>query len=170
MLTGWCDDLDPPGLALGPMAPNWNGYFDHYLEGKTVAPPTRADAAGAKTDSTWQARGGALSENSGILSFTPDPDGKGRGFLTRSDLKLAGPVTARLELKASPGTGAITWRSRDDKDFLPENRFEFEVAASDDWQTLELVLPAKGRVVHLRVQLPKGPAQFRSLDFKSTRK
>jgi len=36
-LTAWSAELNPPGLAIGAMAPNWNKYFDHYLEGKTVA-------------------------------------------------------------------------------------------------------------------------------------
>ncbi len=35
-LTAWSAELNPPGLAVGAMAPTWNNYFDHYLEGKTV--------------------------------------------------------------------------------------------------------------------------------------
>lgn len=35
-LRAWTAELNPPGLALGAMAPTWNNYFDHYLEGKTV--------------------------------------------------------------------------------------------------------------------------------------
>ena len=38
-LTAWCSELNPPGLALGPMAPTWNDYFDHYLEGKMISGP-----------------------------------------------------------------------------------------------------------------------------------
>jgi arylsulfatase A-like enzyme len=37
-LTAWSAELNPPGLALTAMAQTWNNYFDHYLEGKTVAP------------------------------------------------------------------------------------------------------------------------------------
>jgi uncharacterized sulfatase len=36
-LTAWSAELNPPGLALGPMAPTWNNYFDYYLEGKSVS-------------------------------------------------------------------------------------------------------------------------------------
>ncbi|MSU27300.1 MAG: hypothetical protein EXS27_05215 [Pedosphaera sp.] len=36
-LTAWGAGLNPPGLALGPMAPTWNNYFDHYLDGKSIA-------------------------------------------------------------------------------------------------------------------------------------
>jgi uncharacterized sulfatase len=34
-LTAWGAELNPPGLATGPMAPTWNNYFDFYLDGKT---------------------------------------------------------------------------------------------------------------------------------------
>ncbi|MGV3486577.1 MAG: sulfatase-like hydrolase/transferase, partial [Planctomycetaceae bacterium] len=36
-LTTWSTELEPPGLAAGPMAPTWHQYFDHYLEGKPVS-------------------------------------------------------------------------------------------------------------------------------------
>jgi uncharacterized sulfatase len=39
-LKTWCDELDPPGLALSPMAPTWNEYFDFYLDGKEAVQPT----------------------------------------------------------------------------------------------------------------------------------
>ena len=38
-LIAWGAELKPPGITLGPMAPTWNDYFDHYLEGKTVTGP-----------------------------------------------------------------------------------------------------------------------------------
>jgi uncharacterized sulfatase len=39
-LKAWSMELDPPGLANGKMAPAWNQYYDHYMEGKTAPPPT----------------------------------------------------------------------------------------------------------------------------------
>ncbi|MDI1315006.1 sulfatase-like hydrolase/transferase [Prosthecobacter sp.] len=160
-LTAWCAELNPPGLALGPMAPVWNEYFDYYLDGKT-APKHEAEPTHG-----WLARGGSLIEKEGVLVLTPDKGGKGM-FITRSQLKLAGPATATLTFKtAASGQGAIAWRVDGDKDFLPANRVPFEVKGSDDWQTHAVPIPAKGRVIHLRVHLPPGPAQFRTLDFKS---
>ena len=98
--------------------------------------------------------------------LTPDKGGKGT-FITRSQFKLAGPVTATLTFKTTAsGLGAIAWRVDGDKDFLPTNRASFEVKSSDDWQTCEVQLPAKGRVIHVRVHLLTSPAQFRTLDFK----
>jgi uncharacterized sulfatase len=41
-LEAWAGDLDPPGLAAGPMAQTWERYFDFYLDGKRP-PPMRGD-------------------------------------------------------------------------------------------------------------------------------
>jgi uncharacterized sulfatase len=159
-LTAWCAELNPPGLALGPMAKVWNEYFDYYLEGKPAPKPESDLSRG------WLARGGSLIDKEGVLMLIPDKGGKGT-FITRSQLKLAGPVTAKVTFKTSAsGQGAIAWRVDGDRDFLPANRVPFEVKASDDWQTHEIKIPAKGSVIHVRVQLPPGPAQFRTLDFK----
>ncbi len=163
-LTAWCAELNPPGLALGPMSPVWNDYFDFYLEGKP-APKPEAESNTSATRG-WLARGGRLIEKDGVLVLTPDKGGTGT-FITRSQLKLPGPVTAKLIFKtAATGQGAIAWRVDGDKDFLPENRALFEVKASDDWQTREMLIPGKGRVIHVRVHLPAGPAEFRTIDLQ----
>jgi hypothetical protein len=101
-----------------------------------------------------------------VLVLTPDKGGKGT-FITRSQLKLPGPVTAKIIFKtAATGQGAIAWRVDGDKDFLPANRAPFEVKASEEWQTHEVQVPATGRVIHVRVHLPHGQAEFSTLDFK----
>ena len=123
-LKTWADELNPPGLALGPMAATWNDYFDHYLEGKTVAPPRRKHPSRQppQTPQGWEARNGTLTAKDGILILTPDKADKAT-FITRAQLKLAGPVTAKLTLKtAATGPAAIAWRIDGDKDFLPANR------------------------------------------------
>lgn len=164
-LTAWCAVLNPPGLALGPMAPIWNEYFDFYLEGKP-APKPEAEPSTSATRG-WLARGGSLTEKEGVLVLTPDKAGKGT-FITRSQLKLAGPITTKITFKtAISGQGAIAWRMDGDKDFLPESRVAFEVNASNEWQTCEVPIPARGRVIHVRVHLPPGPAEFRAIDFQS---
>lgn len=38
-LQAWGSELTPPGLTTNQMAPTWNDYYDHYLEGKTVTGP-----------------------------------------------------------------------------------------------------------------------------------
>lgn len=169
-LTTWCDGLNPPGLALGPMAQTWNDYFDFYLEGKEVAQPGVKPQAAASTTGGWEARGGTLSAKDGIFMLTPDKADKPT-FITKAKLKLAGPVTAKLSFKTTAvGQGAIAWRLDADKDFLPANRASFQLTASDDWQTHEVKLPASGRIIHLRIHLPGGIAQLRDPEFKPAAK
>ena len=166
-LKTWADGLTPPGMALGPMAATWNDYFDHYLEGKTKAPPVEAPAATASETQGWEARNGRLTAKDGLFILTPDQANKPT-FITKAKLKLAGPVTAKLTLKtASTGQGAIAWRLDDDKDFLPANRLPFPIQATPDWQTHTLEIPTTGRVIHLRVHLPVGSAEFREIELKA---
>lgn len=167
-LTDCCAELNPPGLALGALAPIWHDRFDFYLEGKP-APVAGVDAKAVPPPAAtrgWLARGGSLSEKEGVLVLTLDKGGKG-AFITRSQLNLAGAVTAALSFKTSAsGQGAIAWRVDGDQDFLPANRVSFEVKASDDWQTSEVQVPAKGRVIHVRVHMPAGEVRFRTLDLR----
>lgn len=165
-LKAWADELNPPGMALGPMAPVWNDYFDFYLEGKPAPKPMAKTEPDTSATHGWLARNGTLTMKDGVFVLTPE-NAKKPAFITRSQLKLAGPVTARITLKTTAtGASAIAWRMSDDKDFLPANRVTFDLKSTPDWQTHEITLPANGRVIHLRVHVPPGPAEFRTLDFK----
>ena len=169
-LKTWADGLTPPGMALGPMAATWNDYFDHYLEGKTITQRAEPPATTASETKGWEARNGKLIAQDGLLILTPDQANKPT-FITQSKLKLAGPVTAQITLKtAATGQGAIAWRLNDDKDFLPANRLTFPLQATSDWQTHTLEIPTTARVIHVRVHLPAGGAEFRTLDFTSALK
>jgi hypothetical protein len=149
------------------MAATWNDYFDHYLEGKTIAPRVEAPAATAAETKGWEARNGKLTAKDGLFILTPDKADKPT-FITKAKLKLAGPVTAKLTLKtAATGQGAIAWRLDGDKDFLPANRLTFPLQTTADWQTHALEIPNAGRVIHVRVYLPAGGAEFRELELKA---
>jgi arylsulfatase A-like enzyme len=165
-LKTWADGLTPPGMALGPMAATWNDYFDHYLEGKTIAPRAEAPAATASETHGWEARNGQFTAKDGLLILTPDKADKPT-FITKAKLKLAGPVTAKLTLKsAATGQGVIAWRNDGDKDFLPANRLTFPLQATADWQTHTLEIPTTSRVIHVRVHLTAGAAEFREIELK----
>jgi len=170
-LKTWADGLNPPGMALGPMAATWNDYFDHYLEGKTIAPRAEAPAAIASETHGWEARNGQLTAKDGLFILTPEKADKPT-FITKAKLKLAGPVTAKLTLKtAATGQGAIAWRLDGDKDFLPANRLTFPLQATADWQTHTLEIPTTGRVIHVRVHLPAGSAaEFQGIELKTTKR
>ncbi len=165
-LTAWCAELTPPGLALGPMAPTWNDYFDFYLEGKPAPKlAAKAEPDTAKTRG-WMARGGSLIEKDGLLVLTPDKAAKGC-FITNSQLKVRPPAALQLTLKTTAqGPAAIAWRADGDKDFLPANRVPFELQTTADWQTHTLPIPAAARIIHLRVHL-SGAAEIREIDVRA---
>jgi len=167
-LKTWADTLNPPGMALGPMAKTWNDYFDHYLDGKTIV-NTPEEAAKAKTEAGlqgWLARNGTLGEKDGTILLSTDKQAQAP-FITRSQLRLKGPLTVSLRIKSeSASAGGIAWRMDGDKDFLPANRVAFKVSAESNWQTHEVPLPAKGKMIHLRVHFPPGNTQIQTLAIK----
>ncbi len=172
-LKTWADGLNPPGMALGPMAATWNDYFDHYLEGKTITRPPgnkgtkAAQAATASRTQGWIARNGTLTEKDGILELMPEKAGKAVPFIVRSGLKLPAPATVKLTLQTTTaGPAAIAWRIDGEKDFLPANRTTFPLTASDKWQTHEIKLPATQTIIHLRVHFPEGTTQIREIALK----
>ncbi|HCN27213.1 MAG TPA: aryl-sulfate sulfohydrolase [Verrucomicrobiales bacterium] len=166
-LKTWADGLNPPGMALGPMAATWNDYFDHYLEGKTITPQAEKPAPAASATDGWEARNGKLTAKDGLFILTPENSAKPT-FITKAKLKLAGPVTAQITLKTTAtGQAALAWRLDGDKDFLPANRLPFPLQSTPDWQTHRLQIPTTGRVIHVRVHLPAGGAEFQEIELKA---
>ncbi len=170
-LTAWCAELNPPGLALGPMAATWNDYYDHYLEGKTITTPPgkkRTEPQAPGDAHGWLARNGTLTEKDGVLTLAAE---KGAAFLVRNGLDVKGPATAKVTLKAATsGEAAFAWRTAEQKDFIPENRAAFSVTASDDWQTHDIALPATGTIIHVRLHLPGGTTQVREVTITTDKK
>ncbi len=163
-LSNWCQQLNPPGLALSPMAETWNKYFDFYLEGKEPAPieTKKSEKSSALTTQNWVARNGTLESKDGLLKITPD-NGKS-AFITRSQLNLPTPVTVELTFKAPrAGKASVAWRVEGDKDFLPENRVNISTMGADEWQTHKVVLSAGKPIIHLRVYLPDGAEWIREI-------
>jgi arylsulfatase A-like enzyme len=164
-LTAWTGELDPPGLAVEKMAPTWIQYFDHYLERKTAPAPVKPARAPRRDAATqgWIARNGTASVREGALVLTPDGT-SARAFLTQTDLNLPGPVTATLRLRAKQaGQAAFSWRTREQKDFLPASTAAFDHDASTDIQEITTTLPVEGRLIHLRLT----PARASGLEIQS---
>lgn len=163
-LTTWCDQLAPPGLTNGTMSETWQRYFDHYLDG-IPSPPPKVTAKTEADATSWIVRNGILREQDGILTLTPETNtGRKLPFLTRSGLNLPAPMTARIEIKTNvSGQAAIAWRVAGEKDFAPANRVAFAVAATSDFVSHEIAIPADANIIHLRVHLPIGVSQIRQL-------
>ena len=177
-LTAWAATLDPPGLTNGAMAPTWNDYFDHYLDGRTLADTPGGGKKSGKGGSTvagnqsWEARNGTLTVKDGVLELVPEKGAKGAApFLTKSRLSLTGPFRAKFELKSSAaGDGGISWRTGEQKDFLPANRVTFAVPGGDAWSTHSIEVPAGGKVVHVRLNLTGGRSLVRNLVLEAATK
>ncbi len=165
-LKTWANELNPPGMALGPMSATWNDYFDHYLEGKTIAPRAAAPTTASETNG-WEARNGKLTAKDNLFILSPDKTGKPT-FITKPQLKLPGPVAAKITLKTTAtGQASIAWRNDSDKDFLPANRLPFSLKATANWQTHTLEIPTTNRIIHVRIHLPAGSAEFREIELKA---
>lgn len=160
-LTAWSETLNPPGLALGPMAPVWNDYFDHYLEGKVKAPSPNPTP-------DWEARNGTLTNEGGILTLTPSrAGGRQRPFITRAGLNLKGPVNIRFDLRTdAAGEITISWREAGDKDFVPGRKLSRTVAGAKEWSSHEFSIPAERNLIHLRLQVPGEAPKLRNISLK----
>ncbi len=169
-LKSWAAELSPPGLENGKMAKAWTDYFDFYLDGKPAptrgAPKTNSNKPKVRSDQNelgvavdakgWIARNGEIVVQDGQLSLGHGKKGKGQApFLVRNQLNLAGPVTATVRLKSSEaGELAFAWREDGQQDFLAASRVAIKLAASEQWQTHEIKIPAQSDLIHLRVQMP----------------
>lgn len=165
-LVSWTNELQPPGLATGPLSEVWSIYFDHYLEGK-AAPPSRTRFQTLANEETlgWIARNGSASIREGALEVVQNPGSlKQPPFVVASGFRVAGPLTGRLRLRSSKGgVGGFAWRVEGQPDFSNEQRVNFEVRGSDEWQEIASPIPARGQVIHLRVHLPAGSTSVREI-------
>lgn len=174
-LTAWCNELQPPGLALGQMSKAWNEYYDFYLDGKPAPREAEAETETTKTPAFrgWQARGGKLTEKDGVLEFASPKDKEGdqargkaaRGFITRNGLQLKAPAVVKLTARSSgQGELMLAWRTTGEKDFAPGNQIRVTVDASQQWQSKSISLPAKETIVHLRIHFVQGNVQLREIE------
>ena len=158
-LNTWSAKLQPPGPPL-PGNDQDNGFYAaHVTKTGEMKPKTRRKADAAPESGAvqgWLCRGGALSTQSSALTITPDAGAKGVPFLTRNALDLPGPVTLAVRARAATGGKATaSWRTTAQKDFTPDQAVAFDWPAADDWQDIKVELPAKSRIIHLRLTPPR---------------
>lgn len=165
-LAAWVATLQPPGLPGDLVGQDAMFFHDHV--DKSVPWPASQAAPGSIQG--WLGRNCRLTLKDGALVVEPDAPAKAAlPFLAQTNLDVAGPIAVGLRLRSTQGgVGAIQWRLADQKDFLPEQKTPFQIPPSAAWQTLRIAAPAAGRVVHLRVILPKGqPAAVASIELFS---
>jgi len=164
-LVGWTQELDPPGLISG-MSDTWERYFDHYLDGKKIA-PEEAVAKAPKNIGGWIARNAELTVKRGALHIH-DLNGKQRfaPFIANSQVKLKGPfrICLAATLKDVSGDISVAWRLSGESDFVEGNAAKMEKTESGEF---ELLIPATEKVIHLRIRFPEGNATIHKLSAES---
>lgn len=157
-LKAWSGELKPPGLPTS---------FDEHHEGlfaehDLIPPPAEGKKLGRKAAPEgsvqgWLCRNGTLAIKDGALVITPDAKAKAPPFLAVTGLDLATPTQLIMSVRAkNGGKGFASWRTQEQKDFLPENKVDFDWPSGDAWQQLTVPLPFKGRLIHLRIGTPRG--------------
>ncbi|MGB7326004.1 MAG: sulfatase-like hydrolase/transferase [Rubripirellula sp.] len=175
-LSSWSSELDPPGLAMGGMSKAANDYFDFYLDGKPATPlrekfvPKTETGLSESKDVAmpWVVRNGILRMTDEGVQITPHKSGtKQQLFITRNGLSLIGPVTVRMVVRtATSGEVGFAWRTSEDKDFAKTNHLDVPVDKTNQWQTIENVLPGGSKIVHMRILVPGGATLIKSIDLK----
>lgn len=147
-LKAWSDTLLPPGLPTSFDEHHEGLYAEHDLILRT-APPVKNTA--------WICRNGTLEKKGDVSKFVADPKAspKARPFLALSGLSLKGAVTFTARTRSTQGGEAsIAWRTQEDKDFIPANTVKFVWPAGPDLQEVKVLIPSKGRLIHLRISPP----------------
>ncbi|MFN3193801.1 MAG: sulfatase [Aureliella sp.] len=172
-LQSWSQELSPPGLATSNQATVWNDYFDFYLEGKPAKPPApksqlKNTQNGTSRIGPWLVRGGKLSTGDGVFGITPT--GKQNPALIRNGMQLEGPITVEMTIQTdSQEPVRLHWRHANEKSFQNENQIAIPIEKTAEWQTLSTEIPSQNNVVHVRINLPKAPVQFKSLQFSTSK-
>ncbi len=86
--------------------------------------------------------------------YTADPKAakNAKPFLAKTGLALKGPVTALIKADAQAATqGSLSWRTKDQPDFLPANLVRFVIPAGASEQNIPL--PVDGQAIHVRFHL-----------------
>jgi hypothetical protein len=170
-LKAWSDTLTPPGLPTS-LDPHHEGMFaEHGVIAASALPaPRKNEPAGSVQG--WFARIGAIAAKDGALLITTDPKAakNAKPFLAKTGLSLNGPVTALIKADAKVATNAsLSWRTKDQPDFLPANLVRFEIPAGASEQTI--TLPVDGQVIHVRFNLgdQADSLRLRSIELRPTK-
>lgn len=147
-LKAWSETLLPPGLPTSFDAHHEDLFAEHDLILRTAPPVKNAE---------WICRNGTLEKKGDVSKLVADPKAtpKARVFLALSGLSLNGAVTFTARTRsAQGGEASVTWRTQEDKDFIPANTVKFVWPAGPDLQEVKVLIPSKGRLIHLRVSPP----------------
>jgi uncharacterized sulfatase len=151
-LQDWSATLSPPGLPTTFDAHHEGLFAEHEVIPPLPEPKSRNAAPGAVQG--WICRNGTIAAQGGALAIRPDPQAakNAKPFLAKTGLALAGPVTAVIRAEAAAAAAcSLSWRTKEQPDFLPANLVRFTLPAGASEQTV--VLPVAGQAIHVRLQV-----------------
>ena len=170
-LKAWSDTLAPPGLPTS-LDPHHEGMFAEHgvITASAAVAPRKNEPAGAIQG--WLCRNGTLAAKDGALLVTADPKAakNAKPFLAKTGLTLKGPVTAVIKADAKiASNGSLSWRTKDQPDFLPTNLVRFEIPAGASERSI--ALPVDGQAIHVRLNLGDQSAglRLRSIELRPTK-
>jgi uncharacterized sulfatase len=160
-LKAWSETLAPPGLPTS-LDPHHEGMFAEHgvITASAAVAPRKNEPAGAIQG--WLCRNGTLAAKDGALLVTADPKAvkNAKPFLAKTGLTLKGPVTAVIKADAKVASnGSLSWRTKDQPDFLPTNLVRFEIPAGASERSI--ALPVDGQAIHVRLNLGDQSAGLR---------
>jgi uncharacterized sulfatase len=152
-LKAWSDTLTRPGLPTS-LDPHHEGMFAEHgvITASANAAPRKQEPAGAIQG--WLCRNGTIAAKDGVLTVTADPKAakNARPFLAKTGLALNGPVTALITAEAKVASAcSLSWRTKEQPDFLPANIVRFTLPAGASEQSI--ALPIDGQAIHVRLNL-----------------
>jgi uncharacterized sulfatase len=151
-LKGWSDTLTPPGLPTS-LDPHHEGMFaEHGVIKASAAAPRKNEPAGAIQG--WLCRNGTIAVMNGALTLTAEPKAakNAKPFLAKTGLTLNGPVTAVITADTKAASAcSLSWRTKEQPDFLPANIVRFTLPAGSSEQSI--ALPIDGQAIHVRLNL-----------------
>ena len=167
-LLGWNARLPPPGLPRDIVDQDQMFYDAHVNKTGVTATKNQRKPRVAKPSDTsnWVARNASTEVKDGSLHITPD--GRQKPFLAFANLSIQGRATAVASVRAEKGGKVgIEWRLEGQKDFSPAQSTQQELAASSKFQDVSIPVPAEGTIIHVRLVMPDGASDLRSLELQS---
>ena len=152
-LKSWSDTLTPPGLPTS-LDPHHEGMFAEHEVIPALPDAPKGKEATPGSIQGWLCRNGTIAAKDGALTVAADPKaGKNaKPFLAKTGLALSGPVTAHITAEAKAASAcSLSWRTKEQPDFLPANIVRFTLPAGSSEQSI--TLPVDGQAIHIRFNL-----------------
>ena len=166
--TGWVDEYVAEAKVVVPLPnPEFDpAKFDPKLIGVQAgglkmppvkkAPGTKGPPQTVRKESMlgWIGKGMDVSTDSRSMKIS---NSHHQPFMANANLKVEGPIFVRARLRfGKPGKATLQWRTADQKDFSAKGQSKKFSIRGGDWHDIEINLPVKGTLQHLRMFTPAG--------------